>query len=114
MRCAILFISAALLGASLRASLGASELPVDSLIDASPAARQAFWGVMVADAETGELLYSRNEDKFFVPASNTKLFTTSLALRRLGADYRFQTRVRVNEKPDSGGRVKELRLLGGG
>jgi len=41
--------------------------------------------------ETGETLYQRNADKFFVPASNMKLLTTAFALATLGSDYRFRT-----------------------
>ena len=49
------------------------------------------WGLLIADAGTGETLYELNADKYFVPASNMKLFTTALALARLGPDYRFHT-----------------------
>jgi D-alanyl-D-alanine carboxypeptidase/D-alanyl-D-alanine-endopeptidase (penicillin-binding protein 4) len=49
------------------------------------------WGVLIADAATGETLYELNADRYFVPASNMKLFTTALALAKLGADFRFHT-----------------------
>ena len=42
------------------------------------------WGLLVADAGTGQVLFEENADKFFVPASNMKLFTTALALSKLG------------------------------
>jgi serine-type D-Ala-D-Ala carboxypeptidase/endopeptidase (penicillin-binding protein 4) len=51
------------------------------------------WGVLVTDAATGEILYSRNADGYFMPASNAKLFTTALALATLGPDYRVRTTV---------------------
>ena len=41
---------------------------------------------------TAGRFFELNPDRFFVPASNTKLFTTALALTRLGAGYRFDTR----------------------
>jgi D-alanyl-D-alanine carboxypeptidase/D-alanyl-D-alanine-endopeptidase (penicillin-binding protein 4) len=47
--------------------------------------------MLIADARTGETLYEKNADAFFVPASNMKLFTTALALAKLGPDYRFHT-----------------------
>src|SRR5262249_31156930 len=43
------------------------------------------WGLLVADAKTGEVLFEQNADRYFVPASNMKLFTTALALAKLGA-----------------------------
>jgi D-alanyl-D-alanine carboxypeptidase/D-alanyl-D-alanine-endopeptidase (penicillin-binding protein 4) len=58
-----------------------------------PAAKDAFWGIEVRDVKADKILYSLNADHFFVPASNTKLFTTALALSRLGPGYQFHTRV---------------------
>jgi serine-type D-Ala-D-Ala carboxypeptidase/endopeptidase (penicillin-binding protein 4) len=62
----------------------------ERLLD-SGTAGQGEWGVLVIDAQTGETLYQRNADKFFVPASNMKLLTTAFALATLGSDYRFRT-----------------------
>ena len=42
--------------------------------------RNANWGVVIQSLENGEYFYKRNEDKFFVPASNLKLFTTAAGL----------------------------------
>jgi D-alanyl-D-alanine carboxypeptidase/D-alanyl-D-alanine-endopeptidase (penicillin-binding protein 4) len=49
------------------------------------------WGLLVVDAKTGQVLFDQNADRYFVPASNMKLFTTALALSTLGPDYRFRT-----------------------
>jgi len=54
---------------------------------------QARWGVLVADAKTGEVLYAREPDKLFTPASTTKLFSCAAALIAYGPDHRFETPV---------------------
>ena len=77
-------------------------------------APQAAWGIHVVDLRTGATVYSRNEHQPFVPASNTKLFSTAFALTRLGPDYRFKTTITAPAQPDKEGRVAELRLIGGG
>jgi D-alanyl-D-alanine carboxypeptidase/D-alanyl-D-alanine-endopeptidase (penicillin-binding protein 4) len=64
-----------------------------------PGAKDAFWGIEIRDLKAGKTLYSLNADHFFVPASNTKLFTTALALSRLGPQYQFHTRV-LQSGPD--------------
>src|SRR5437879_5374692 len=55
--------------------------------------RQAHWGLLVVDSQTGETVYSHNADRLFMPASVTKLFSVAAALGILGADYRFLTPV---------------------
>src|SRR6266404_4061937 len=62
----------------------------DALLATAPASK-GEWGLLIVDAETGETLYEINADRYFVPASNMKLFTTALALAKLGPDYRFHT-----------------------
>ena len=110
-------LAAAALAAALVSQAFGSSLAenIDRLISSSLAARTAFWGIQVVDLESGKTLYESNPDHFFVPASNTKLFTTALALERLGPDYAFQTRVLADAPPDAEGRIHgPLRLMGGG
>lgn len=72
-------------------------------------------GFEFVDAESGEILAQDNPRTFFTPASNTKLYTTALALVRLGPDYRFHTEVRTPEVWRAGQAVVSgLRLIGGG
>jgi D-alanyl-D-alanine carboxypeptidase/D-alanyl-D-alanine-endopeptidase (penicillin-binding protein 4) len=85
------------------------------LLDSSTATRTAFWGIQIVDLESGRTLYELNPDRGFVPASNAKLFTTALALVRLGPEFTFQTRVLAGSGPDSDGRIAgPLTLAGGG
>lgn len=48
-------------------------------------------GVLVKEAETGKVIYSRNADKLLSPASSMKLFTAAAALYQLKPDFRFAT-----------------------
>jgi len=43
-----------------------------------------------------EVLYARNSDSLFTPASNMKIFTSAMALKKVGPDYRFHTRLYTN------------------
>lgn len=63
---------------------------IDSLA-ALPMFRNAHWGILIVDPVAGDTLYSRNADKLFMPASNMKLITGSVALDVLGPDYRYST-----------------------
>jgi D-alanyl-D-alanine carboxypeptidase/D-alanyl-D-alanine-endopeptidase (penicillin-binding protein 4) len=81
----------------------------------SAGADKGTWGVLVTDASTGEILYARNADGYFMPASNAKLFTTALALATLGPDYRVRTTVASNGEPDANGVLNgDLMLIGRG
>jgi D-alanyl-D-alanine carboxypeptidase/D-alanyl-D-alanine-endopeptidase (penicillin-binding protein 4) len=88
---------------------------IDAAINASPDAQRAFVGVQAIDVSTGAVIYQKNADHFFIPASNTKLFSTALALMRLGPDHRMQTRVTADSRPDSNGVLHgDLQFIGGG
>jgi len=60
------------------------------------------------------VLYEANPDAAVVPASVTKLFTATAALRVLGADHRFRTTVRTTSAPVNGVVAGDLWLVGGG
>lgn len=57
------------------------------------ALQNGFWGVKVADAQTGAIYFEREAGKRFVPASNVKLYTAAAALDQLGPGFRFTTRL---------------------
>lgn len=100
-------------------SPGATAAPlaekIPELIEGSPAARAAFWGIDIVDLATGKTIFSRNAGHLFTPASNAKLFTASLALERLGPDFRFKTQVLSDAAPDAAGVIHgTVRLVGGG
>jgi D-alanyl-D-alanine carboxypeptidase/D-alanyl-D-alanine-endopeptidase (penicillin-binding protein 4) len=67
------------------------EQRLDRLIEAGPG--KYFAGVQVYSLESKKILFRSNDDFLFMPASNMKVLTTSLALLRLGPDYCFTTRL---------------------
>ncbi|MHB8541039.1 MAG: D-alanyl-D-alanine carboxypeptidase/D-alanyl-D-alanine endopeptidase [Candidatus Acidiferrales bacterium] len=82
---------------------------------AVPLAQKSFIGVLIVDAATGKTLYDLNADRYFTPASNTKLFTTTLAMSTLGPDYRFRTTIETHGTLDTAGRLRgDLVLVGRG
>jgi D-alanyl-D-alanine carboxypeptidase/D-alanyl-D-alanine-endopeptidase (penicillin-binding protein 4) len=69
---------------------------------------------VVADAATGALLAAREPDLSMPPASVVKAVTALYALDRLGAGYRFATRVLVTGPVEAGVVQGDLVLVGGG
>lgn len=75
----------------------------------------ARWGICVISLANGAVVYQRDADKLFTPASNMKIYTTGVALDLLGADYRWRTSVYASAQPDTGGQVHgDLVLYGRG
>jgi D-alanyl-D-alanine carboxypeptidase/D-alanyl-D-alanine-endopeptidase (penicillin-binding protein 4) len=74
----------------LAPEVAALAAELDSAL-ASPAFARASWGVVVQSVDNGQVLYRRNAEHLFMPASNLKLVTASAALARLGADFRWRT-----------------------
>lgn len=49
-------------------------------------------GIYIKSLSSGKVVYEKNSDKTFIPASNQKLLTTISALLILGPDFRFETK----------------------
>ena len=62
---------------------------LDALLDTPPLNRH-LWGVAIADS-TGRTIFTRNADRLFIPASNTKLLVTSAAAVLLPPDWTART-----------------------
>jgi D-alanyl-D-alanine carboxypeptidase/D-alanyl-D-alanine-endopeptidase (penicillin-binding protein 4) len=88
---------------------------LDQIVNTASVLSHAFVGAQVVELSDGQVLYARNSERLFVPASNMKLFTTALALSKLGADYRLTTQI-VAQVPISaeGALPGDLELIGGG
>ena len=86
---------------------------VDALIR-SGGFETGHWGLLVVDSTTGRVVFERDADQLFCPASVTKLFSTAATLVDLGADYRFKTPV-VRRGEVKGGVLRgDLILVGRG
>jgi D-alanyl-D-alanine carboxypeptidase/D-alanyl-D-alanine-endopeptidase (penicillin-binding protein 4) len=88
---------------------------IDQAAQASLVGKRAFWGAHAINLTTGQPVYAHQEGRFFVPASNAKLFSTALALTRLGPEHRFSTSLGADGPIDAEGVLSgNLRLIGGG
>jgi N-acyl-D-amino-acid deacylase len=80
-----------------------------------PEFAHANFGIEFYSLDTGNIVYSFNADKLFVPASTTKILTEGTLLAQLGADYRFHTLVYRTGSVDKHGTLKgDLILVAGG
>ncbi len=74
----------------------------------------ARWGVFVVSLKDGRVLAARDAQKLFNPASVQKIITSVVALDRLGADFRWRTRIFSKEKIENGTLNGDLILYGQG
>ncbi len=81
----------------------------------SPEVQRGRIGVKIVSLSSGKVVFENDPDKYFMPASNMKIFTVAAAFERLGPDFRFVTSVYANAKPDASGTVNgDLRIFGRG
>jgi len=95
----------------------AADMPLGARIDSALATLgpHALSAVRVVSLPDRKVLYERNVDLSMNPASNMKLFTSAAAMAKLGADYRYTTRVVAAARPNSEGVLDgDLTLVGGG
>jgi len=65
---------------------------IDGIIK-RPSQGKVQFSIHIVKADSGKTVYSHNATKGLVPASNMKIIVTAAALRFLGADYEYQTKV---------------------
>jgi len=87
---------------------------INAILNQSPLDR-AHWGIDVVELDSGKTVFALNPQQLFLPASNTKLFTTAAALAIAGPGYRFRTTVEADGKIDGRGRLAgDLVIVGRG
>lgn len=112
----IFWIAAALGGAaSFAAPRNSLQTRIAALISEFPVVERGHIGFKFLDLANNVVLAQRAAAEFFVPASNTKLYTTALALVRLGPAYQFQTELRTSGRWNPGQtNLPDLQIIGGG
>ena len=83
------------------------------VINTTEPERSAHMGVM-AMTFAGDTLVAYNPYHKLLPASNTKLISTGLALNELGADYKFSTSIGYSGTIQDGVLNGDLYIIGGG
>ncbi len=71
-------------------SLAPLKEQIQSILSDS-ALYQSRAGIKIVSLETGQVLFERDSELLFHPASNMKLLTTATALTKLGPNFRFKT-----------------------
>jgi D-alanyl-D-alanine carboxypeptidase/D-alanyl-D-alanine-endopeptidase (penicillin-binding protein 4) len=75
-------------------SIASAELTeqIDGIIN-QPSQKKVQYSIVIVKADSGEVVYSHNAKEAMVPASNMKIITSAAALKYLGPDYEFKTKV---------------------
>ena len=85
---------------------------LNRLLDEAPFDR-ALWGIAIANP-SGRVVFERNGDRLFIPASNTKLIVSAVAAALLPPGHRFHTSVYAGGPVDGGVVRGDLVLYGRG
>lgn len=87
---------------------------IEQILKASPIAH-GFFGIEVLSLDRNQVVFERNAGLLFIPASNTKLFTSATAMAKLPQDFRCHTTLESSGKIDKFGRLNgDLFFVGRG
>ncbi len=89
---------------------------ITALLDV-PKFAAARWGILVKLQGAGQdkIVFERDADKSFMPASNMKLYTTATALDAFGPEFKIKTSVYTTKPVSKGGTLRgDLILYGRG
>lgn len=93
------------------------QLPLAELVPSivrTPPLDRTHWGIEVYDPLAGEVRFQLNPQKHFIPASNTKLVVTAVALAELGPDFRYETNMYALGGETEDGEAGALVVVGRG
>ena len=69
---------------------------IDSIID-RPLQQGVRFSINIIESDTGRTAYRHDAKEIMIPASNMKIITTAAALRYLGADFEYITKVGIRD-----------------
>ncbi|AFZ43791.1 D-alanyl-D-alaninecarboxypeptidase/D-alanyl-D-al anine-endopeptidase [Halothece sp. PCC 7418] len=87
------------------------QLPekIDPILENS--ADGSRWGIIIQSSVSETILYQKNADQFFIPASNIKLFTTAAALNQFSPQFEIITPIFAEGSPPH---LQTLQIIGKG
>src|SRR5512145_1914599 len=95
------------------ATLAELQLRIAALLD-QPKFASARWGARIITTEGG-VVFERDVDKSFTPASNMKLYTSAAALDAIGPEFKIKTSIYATRPAGKNGVLKgDLILYGRG
>jgi D-alanyl-D-alanine carboxypeptidase/D-alanyl-D-alanine-endopeptidase (penicillin-binding protein 4) len=94
----ILIINTSVFAAKLKQDLRSNQI---QFLKNSPLNRDQI-GFVLIDTQTNKIIESFNSNKAFLPASLSKIPTTYFALKTLGPNFKFKTKLSSNAKIDNG------------
>lgn len=86
------------------------ESAINSILNQSERSREN-WGILIEKLNQNQTLYKLNENKYFIPASNVKLFTTASFLLNFGENFTIKTPIYIKGKEEF---IDELIIIGKG
>jgi serine-type D-Ala-D-Ala carboxypeptidase/endopeptidase (penicillin-binding protein 4) len=95
-RLALLLVAVILMRVPTQSQPAPPDPILAGAIDAAlavPGLQTGFQGIVIQSLRDNSVLYTRNPDQVFLPASNNKLLTSGAALELLGPNYVYHTRL---------------------
>lgn len=93
----IVLISLVLFSTTFCSSKEEIKSEINSILKRIPASTKV--SILVVNPLVEDTIYSRNSKASMIPASNNKLFTTSVALKLMGGSYKLATKILTNAPP---------------
>ncbi len=81
---------------------------------ATPTLSTAVVSALVESLDSGEVLFEHQPDTLVVPGSNMKIITMAAAARRLGWEYRYETRLETIAETNNGRLDGDIVVVGSG